>query len=432
MNNNTFKESYSQRTKDFLHDVLIYRKRYNDVTGSVTASILLNQIAWRYEGNKEEPFFKFIAPCEHRLYRKSDSWLEELGFTRHEFIGAIGRIATKITKNVSKSDVLAKMNARSLVLYWTDADRVTYWEVNVKLLNLVHDAMVLGFVQTTWDKDDPSKDGNLILDFGSSNSDLNPDFGSSKNLNPDFGSAKSEKRIYIDPCSEKNTESVCTREKQPTHTGNSENFEDDRSGTLEQHPSETLDSGTLEQESLEIQTPVKKSKTEIEYLDLNNNPGLRISSAGARENLTSPAENAPKTRGNDLKVSNPSQPHNVPLSEFIQVYNKHRGNWRSIGVAPAPVVVAGIFGYRQSFTGTDEEFLAKFPLLLKAAQSSGGNWFKSKRNPSEIFHPDRLPLNDFWEDVQPAPSPAPEPQPQPSPAPTPNQTIKPTFFFGEI
>jgi len=207
-------------------------------------------------------------------------------------------------------------------------------------------------------------------------------------------------------------------EKQPTHTGNSDlNFEDDRSGTLEQPSSETLDSGTLEQESLEIQTPVKKSKTEIEYLDLNNNPGLGISSAGARENLTSPAENAPKTRGNDLKVSNPIQPHSVPLSEFIQVYNKHRGNWRSIGVAPAPVVVAGIFGYRQSFTGTDEEFLAKFPLLLKAAQSSGGNWFKSKRNPSEIFHPDRLPLNDFWEDVQPAPLPAPEPQPQPSPAP---------------
>ena len=227
--------------------------------------------------------------------------------------------------------------------------------------------------------------------------------------------------------------SVCSdRTEQPTHTGNSDlNFEDDRSGTLEQHPSETLDSGTLEQESLEIQTPVKKSKTEIEYLDLNNNPGLRISSAGARENLTSPAENAPKTRGNDLKVSNPIQPHSVPLSEFIQVYNKHRGNWRSIGVAPAPVVVAGIFGYRQSFTGTDEEFLAKFPLLLKAAQSSGGNWFKSKRNPSEIFHPDRLPLNDFWEDVQPAPLPAPEPQPQPSPAPT-QGTIKPTFFFGEI
>ena len=223
-------------------------------------------------------------------------------------------------------------------------------------------------------------------------------------------------------------------EKQPTHTGNSDlNFEDDRSETLEQHPSETLDSGTLEQESLEIQTPVKKSKTEIEYLDLNNNPGLGISSAGARENLTSPAENAPKTRGNDLKVSNPIQPHNVPLSEFIQVYNKHRGNWRSIGVAPAPVVVAGIFGYRQSFTGTDEEFLAKFPLLLKAAQSSGGNWFKSKRNPSEIFHPDRLPLNDFWEDVQPAPLPTPEPQPQPQPSPAPTQgTIKPTFFFGEI
>ncbi|MGA1281373.1 MAG: hypothetical protein ACO3YZ_07405, partial [Candidatus Nanopelagicaceae bacterium] len=346
-----------------------YRKELNLVTGWATASILLQQAI--YWSSRSNPFYKFQAPCGHELYSLGDSWQEELGFSRSEFEKAIKCIGTRINKGDKKSEIAAREVPQSMILYWTDRNRVTWWELNVPLVT----KMVEKCLQES------ARLSNAVTRHQIS-----------KGLTQHQVMMKQRIRLRSETNSENNSECVEQAEnleKQPTHTGNSENFEDDRSETLEQHPSETLDSGTLEQESLEIQTPVKKSKTEIEYLDLNNNPGLGISSAGARENLTSPAENAPKTRGNDLKVSNPSQPHSVPLSEFIQVYNKHRGNWRSIGVAPAPVVVAGIFGYRQSFTGTDEEFLAKFPLLLKAAQSSGGNWFKSKRNPSEIFHPDR-------------------------------------------
>ena len=310
MNSNTPTESYSSKTKDFLYDTLLYRKRYNDITGSVTASILLNQIIWRYDGNKEKPFFKFIAPCVHRLYRKNDSWLEELGFTKNEFIGAIDRIATKIAKGVSKSEVMEKTNARSLVVYWTESDRVTYWEVNTRLVNLVHDALVLGSAKTIWDKKNPSVDGSLILDFGSSH-DLNPKSGFSY-VNPKSGFSKSENRIYIDHYSEKNTESVYTEEKQPSHTP------------------EDFDQISDPPQDLETPIPDSPQDLNLEQPELDNNPNpvsknpdREINSAAApRENAPIPADFAPCAPFYGL----PDE------SAIISVWNAKKGKkWRRMG-----------------------------------------------------------------------------------------------------
>ena len=62
--------------------LIIYRKELNKLTGSVTASILLQQLIFYASQKKYKPFYKFIEPCSNELYRKGDSWTEELGFTK--------------------------------------------------------------------------------------------------------------------------------------------------------------------------------------------------------------------------------------------------------------------------------------------------------------------------------------------------------------
>lgn len=116
-----------------VHKVILYRPEFNQVTGSVTASILFNQVIFWASQSKGEPFYKFLQPCGHDLYREGDSWCEELGFSYKELSGAIAKIGTKITKGISKADVIKGEGSQSLVIYWTDASRVTWWQLNVDL-----------------------------------------------------------------------------------------------------------------------------------------------------------------------------------------------------------------------------------------------------------------------------------------------------------
>lgn len=106
-------------------DVISYRKELNPTTGSVTATILLQQIIYRFTKNDNKPFYKFIEPCKHKLYKDGDSWTEELGFGVKEF------------KNAYK-----KLEDKTLVSKKTNMDRVTFYELNVgavgKVLNGIY------------------------------------------------------------------------------------------------------------------------------------------------------------------------------------------------------------------------------------------------------------------------------------------------------
>lgn len=113
---------------------IAYRPQLVGTIGSVMATILLQQINYRFINNGMEPFYKFKEPCQHSAYRKGDSWVEETAFTKYEFNAALALIGTKITKGVSKSDALKIPDTTGLVLYWIDANRMTWYMVNVNLL----------------------------------------------------------------------------------------------------------------------------------------------------------------------------------------------------------------------------------------------------------------------------------------------------------
>lgn len=100
-----------------------YRPSWNQFTGSVNGTLLLQQIIYWWSKNKRRPFYKFNSPCDHPNYRDGDSWQEELGMTRSEFETARRKIAARTKGNVSP---------KALVSYWIDPDRRTWYALNEK------------------------------------------------------------------------------------------------------------------------------------------------------------------------------------------------------------------------------------------------------------------------------------------------------------
>lgn len=96
------------------NEIIPYRKELNTITGGITASILLQQIIYWYVKNEYKPFYKFIEPCTHEKYNNGDSWCEELGFSRKEFITAI-----------------KKLEDNGLVSKKTNMQRLTYYTLNL-------------------------------------------------------------------------------------------------------------------------------------------------------------------------------------------------------------------------------------------------------------------------------------------------------------
>lgn len=77
-----------------LHDSIPYLKRLRLFAGSVTATILMQQLDYWFE-KYPEGFFKFLQPCEHESYKEGDSWTEELGFSVDEFRTAFDKIGIR-------------------------------------------------------------------------------------------------------------------------------------------------------------------------------------------------------------------------------------------------------------------------------------------------------------------------------------------------
>lgn len=119
-------------------NVIPYRKNLRLIAGSVTASILLQQVVHRAKQVEWQPFYKFIEPCEHRQCNAGDTWTEELGFSRKEFRTAIGKIGTKCKAGDDKEALLQLRDGEEprqrLVLYWTDGSRITWYQLNTALL----------------------------------------------------------------------------------------------------------------------------------------------------------------------------------------------------------------------------------------------------------------------------------------------------------
>lgn len=141
---------------------IAYRPRFTALTDSALAAILLQEMIYFWKSKEGKPFYKFKEPCDHDDYREGDSWCEALGFNKHEFDTALKVIGVKVTKGASKNDLLAteyperkagetdeqfyerfSKALQCCVLYWTDRNRKTWFQVNETLLCKFVDAIYI-------------------------------------------------------------------------------------------------------------------------------------------------------------------------------------------------------------------------------------------------------------------------------------------------
>lgn len=99
-------------------NVLIYRKDLNAITGGVIGSIMLGQLIYWAAKSDYKPFYKFIQPCGHALYKEGDSWAEELGIDDKT-----------ISRNFKKFEELGILTRK------TDLNRLTWHTINKEILD---------------------------------------------------------------------------------------------------------------------------------------------------------------------------------------------------------------------------------------------------------------------------------------------------------
>ncbi|MHC1747479.1 MAG: hypothetical protein AB9856_03710 [Cellulosilyticaceae bacterium] len=98
-----------------------YYPRLNEITGSVTASILMMQLEYWFSKMNGNEFYKFLEPCENKSYSSGDSWTEELGFSKKEFRSAFGMIGKMYN---SKKEYMASDDKFEDMYYLSYRDRI--------------------------------------------------------------------------------------------------------------------------------------------------------------------------------------------------------------------------------------------------------------------------------------------------------------------
>lgn len=121
---------------------------FNDLTGSINSSILLNKIIQWWKNKKRTPFYKYKTKPENpKPYAKGLSWCDELGFTEDEFDWAFRRIGMAVgsSDHLEKIKMISSMlplwdskhrliDSHHLVLCWRDIDRLTWFWLNEEFL----------------------------------------------------------------------------------------------------------------------------------------------------------------------------------------------------------------------------------------------------------------------------------------------------------
>ena len=366
-----------------------YRKEFNAVTGKHSSSILLQQFLFR--GGQQNPFYKFQAPCNHQKYRKGDSWQEELGFSRKEFETALSRIATKITTGMSKSEVMSRQTPESMIVYWTDASRVTWWELNLPLIEKLLSKCLI-------------REAELM-----SESDI------SSNVRKSHYQLMPESDITYS-LSEKTSENMHREDEQPTHA-----------------PAEpkdlNSDQGKKENEALEeISSEEPESKVKnLTNPDKLENPKKESSAkerkvSAAAENSTSPPGYAPKTAVGTF----PDE------SAILNAWNGLKAQkWRAM--AAGTIVGSSILGIQFFLNHANGDPSGAVTLFKKTLEvAANDDYFKKMSlRPNQALDPNSSAfIGHFLGDALQAEKPAPV-SPAPAPAHT-TEPIQPTFFFGGL
>ena len=112
-----------------------YIKELRNIAGGVTASILMQQLDYWFAKSNGKPFYKFKSPCEHKMYKKGDSFTEELGFSIDEFTTAFFKIGTVFKSKTEFEKSQDKFGGKYYSCYIDRQQSLTFYYRNNALLD---------------------------------------------------------------------------------------------------------------------------------------------------------------------------------------------------------------------------------------------------------------------------------------------------------
>lgn len=98
-----------------------YNPAIKQLTGCDRATLILSSLEYWFT-KKPDGFYKFMEPCQHRLYKKGDSWAEELGCERRCFARSFKKIGVKYNSRMEFDAALDKFQGK---MYASFYDRYT-------------------------------------------------------------------------------------------------------------------------------------------------------------------------------------------------------------------------------------------------------------------------------------------------------------------
>ena len=112
-----------------------YIKELRNIAGSVTASILMQQLDYWFDKTNCNPFYKFKSQCENEHYKSGDSFTEELGFSIEEFTNAFVKIGVSYKSKTEFENATDKFQGMFYCSYFDRKEGLTFYFRNHELLD---------------------------------------------------------------------------------------------------------------------------------------------------------------------------------------------------------------------------------------------------------------------------------------------------------
>lgn len=122
------------RILSITRNIIPYIRELQPLTGSVSGCIVMQQLDYWFE-RYPDGFWKFLEPSNHSMYKRGDSWSEELGMSAEEFRTAFDRLGVR-HKSKSLFDAAPDKFQRKFYCSYLDRrENLTYYFRNHDLVD---------------------------------------------------------------------------------------------------------------------------------------------------------------------------------------------------------------------------------------------------------------------------------------------------------
>lgn len=119
-----------------------YVKEIRPLAHSMVGCVLMQQLDYWFV-DRPNGFYKFMAPCDHALYKPGDSWTEELGVSLDEYRTAFDKIGTRWPSKTAFEAAADKFKGKFYCSYHDKRAQLTFYFRNHEVLDRALDELLL-------------------------------------------------------------------------------------------------------------------------------------------------------------------------------------------------------------------------------------------------------------------------------------------------